>query len=366
MTFRRRITIILIAFCGFFVLSEYLQTAGLDDDEKVVFFTTPGMLDSARREWVLPIHAWVFEPADSVVRKAAIAQVLKSKYGLEATPLTQKNFDRRVNLFLVDNEGGERLRIRIGDRLFGLPKTLSDGHVRSVIRLPESEAKTLAKDGLLPFEMSKSERETRTFRGQIQLIEPEGVSVISDIDDTVKVSSVLDKKRLFDNTFFQDFRAAPGMAELYRAWAKEGVAFHFVSSSPWHLYEPLVEFFAKERFPPASLHLKQVRLKDSSLLNLFKKGTETKPASIRPLLRAFPKRRFILVGDSGEQDPEVYAAIYKDHPDRILQVLIRNVTKAKSDDARFSKVFAHIPKDRWVLFDDPSKLAVPLKRQLSK
>ena len=148
----------------------------------------------------------------------------------------------------------------------------------------------------------------------------------------------------------------------YRAWAAQGARFHFVSSSPWHLYEPLKEFLAKAGFPPATFNLKLVRLTDRTITNLFKKGTETKPLQIEPLLRAYPARRFVLVGDSGEQDPEVYAALARKFPAQIVRVYIRNVTKASPTDERFRTLFAGIAPERWALFTDPSKLDLPVTK----
>jgi phosphatidate phosphatase APP1 len=183
--------------------------------------------------------------------------------------------------------------------------------------------------------------------------------VVSDIDDTVKVSEVHDRTALLDNTFFQDFRPVPGMAVKYAEWARQGASFHFVSSSPWQLYEPLQEFLAAARFPPAVLHLKSVRFKDETLLDLFKPGTETKPKQIAPILRDFPSRHFVLVGDSGEQDPEVYAALLKEHPEQILRAYMRNVTNATPADARFGPLFAGVPREKWALFTDPGALELP-------
>jgi phosphatidate phosphatase APP1 len=67
----------------------------------------------------------------------------------------------------------------------------------------------------------------------------------------------------------------------------------------------LVEFLDASGFSPSVLNLKSVRFRDETLLDLLKKGTETKPAAIERILNTYPDRRFVLVGDSGEQDPEV-------------------------------------------------------------
>ena len=149
------------------------------------------------------------------------------------------------------------------------------------------------------------------------------------------------------------------MADLYRRWSGEGVAFHYVSSSPWQLYEPLDEFLAGSGFPWSTFSLKPVRFRDETLLDLFKKGTETKPRAIEAILDRYPARQFVLVGDSGEQDPEVYAAMMRRRPDQIAKVYIRNVTQESADNARFTTLFADIDRNRWQLFDDPKSLAIP-------
>ncbi len=149
------------------------------------------------------------------------------------------------------------------------------------------------------------------------------------------------------------------MAEKYREWSDNDVSFHFVSSSPWQLYSPLTEFLDRDNFPWATLSLKAVRFRDETLFDLFKKGTETKPAVIEKILATYPDRTFVLVGDSGEQDPEVYADLLRKFPDQVQEVLIRNVTQETADNERFAKVFDNIDEDRWQLFDDPRDLRFP-------
>ncbi len=63
-----------------------------------------------------------------------------------------------------------------------------------------------------------------------------------------------------------------------------------------------------------------------------------------------------LVGDSGEDDPEVYAEALRRHPKQIARIYIRNITAARRDDARFAKTFAGIEAARWLLFEDPGEI----------
>ena len=125
----------------------------------------------------------------------------------------------------------------------------------------------------------------REFFGVVHLIPSEGISVISDIDDTIKVSDVTNKKELIRNTFLRPFRAVEGMADTYRCWADQGVVFHLVSSSPWQLYEPLARFLAESGFPESTFHLKRFRLTDRTAFNLLADPLTTKPQAIEPILR---------------------------------------------------------------------------------
>ncbi len=114
---------------------------------------------------------------------------------------------------------------------------------------------------------------------------------------------------------------------------------------------------AAQGFPPGSFHLKAVRIWDSSFFDLFKPGTETKPAAIRPILEAFPGRTFVLVGDSGEKDPEIYGELLRQHPpQRIRHAYIRNLTGQAREDPRWQTAFREVDPSRWTLFKNPAEI----------
>jgi len=107
------------------------------------------------------------------------------------------------------------------------------------------------------------------------------------------------------------------------------------------------------------MNLKLVRFRDSTFFNLFKKGTETKPQQIEPILQRYPQREFILIGDNGEQDPEVYGDIARRYPDQIKQIMIRNVDKSDPSDARYGLAFENLEKSLWYLFTEKNQ-AIPI------
>ncbi|KAM0562043.1 hypothetical protein ACHAPJ_002485 [Fusarium lateritium] len=161
---------------------------------------------------------------------------------------------------------------------------------------------------------------------EIKVIEPYGVSLISDIDDTVKKSNIsAGAKEIFRNTFIRDLAdlSVEGVKEWYNRMADMGVSIHYCSNSPWQLFPVLASFFKMHGLPPGSLHLKQY---SGMLQGIFEPVAERKRSTLTRLLRDFPERMFILVGDSGEADLEVYTELALSNPGRILAVFIRDVT----------------------------------------
>ncbi|KAE9971744.1 hypothetical protein BLS_004322 [Venturia inaequalis] len=161
---------------------------------------------------------------------------------------------------------------------------------------------------------------------EVLVTDPNGVSVISDIDDTIKHSAIGSGAReIFRNAFIRELNdlTIEGVQEWYSSLAKMGVKFHYVSNSPWQLYPVLTNFFAQAGLPPGSFHLKQY---SGMMQGIFEPVAERKKGTLDRIARDFPQRRFILVGDSGEADLEVYLDFVQENPGRVLGIFIRDVT----------------------------------------
>jgi phosphatidate phosphatase APP1 len=246
----------------------------------------------------------------------------------------------------------------------------ADGHFRGEVRLSNERMTSLAGvgqqgEGWVPFAAVTRSGDGRAFAGRFLPIGPEGLSVVSDIDDTIKVSNVRDREELLANTFLRRFEAVPDMASTYRLLAEGKAALHYVSASPWQLYPPLADFLRDAGFPPGSFHLKPVRLADSSVFNLAATQEGYKTREIEVLLKAFPRRRFVLIGDSGEQDPETYGHLARKHGQQVRAIWIRNVTGEAADNPRCRKAFSELPPARWLLFRDAAELREPARRVLA-
>ncbi|KAL6703303.1 hypothetical protein ACN47E_010010 [Coniothyrium glycines] len=159
-----------------------------------------------------------------------------------------------------------------------------------------------------------------------------GISVISDIDDTIKHSAIGSGAReIFRNVFIRDLYdlTIDGVREWYNRMAEMGVKFHYVSNSPWQLYPLIAKYFSLAGLPPGSFHLKQY---SGMLQGIFEPVAERKKVTLDKIARDFPDRRFILVGDSGEADLEVYTDFVLENPGRVVAVFIRDVTTTDGPD----------------------------------
>jgi phosphatidate phosphatase APP1 len=327
-------------------------------DEEVVFFPTSAWLDRERDRWVVPVHGWIFEPErDSGVRRRLLGE-LRDALGLEDRPDRAATFERRAWAFLVDNERGKRVAVHLAGETVTMEPSEPNGHFRGTLHLPTVKVKELrlARDGRwVEFRAALPPGDGRTFAGRAQLLGPTGISVISDIDDTIRVTGVGNLGDMLANTFLREYRPVPGMPELYRSWAERGAAVHYVSVAPWQLYGPLAEFIDRHGLPAGSFHLQEFRWKDETFVNLVKSREALKRRSIAPLLEAYPGRRFVLVGDASEKDPEIYGRLAREHPRQIARVLIRHAA-GEIDRARFERAFAGVPADRWQVFRRPEEV----------
>lgn len=326
-------------------------------DERVVFFNQDAYRDPAAPErWIVPIHGWVYEPQTSRFRLAAVQRLFRSKFGLLLDNANREIFSRRVNLFLSDNERGKRVVGDFAGTRYQSAKSSANGHFYASVTVADGDLQALHNNGIVDFSAKLSPNDGRQFGGLVRLVEPKGLSVISDIDDTVKITEVTDRTRMLENTFYKPFAAVPGMAQRYAHWAELGIPTHFVSSSPWYLYPELQNFFSDAGFPFATQALKAFRFRDTSILNLLKDGMETKPLQISEIFRKFPERKFVLIGDSGEQDPEVYVAIKHQHPEQVHSIWIRNITDESPNNERFERLQASLDGTPIHLFDHADEL----------
>ena len=149
------------------------------------------------------------------------------------------------------------------------------------------------------------------------------------MDDTVLQSEVTSFLRAARMVLLENALTRlpfPGVAAFYRALERgatgaEANPIFYVSSSPWNLYDVIDGFLEAQRIPAGPL-----LLRDWDLGRLSERHARHKGVVIREIFDTYPELPFLLVGDSGQEDPEIYAELVRERPGRVKAVYIRNVS----------------------------------------
>jgi phosphatidate phosphatase APP1 len=163
--------------------------------------------------------------------------------------------------------------------------------------------------------------------------------IVSDIDDTILETGVQRVGHMIRQTVTGSALTRtpfPGAAELYRDLSADRNPVFYVSSSPWNLHAFLVAFLRHRRFPAGPVLLRD-------LLGTAV-GREQKTGRIQEILDLHPRLRFVLIGDSGEKDPEIYAAVVRANPGRIIAIYIREV-RLDPGDGRVEQISGEWSED---------------------
>lgn len=171
-------------------------------------------------------------------------------------------------------------------------------------------------------------------------VPPMGASfaVISDIDDTVIKTYATEWLRMARLTFLGNARTRlpfPGVAQFYLALQQAGPTaaanpLFYLSSSPWNLYDLLCDFFDLQGIPRAPMFLRDWGVSKMEILPTDHSGHKLEV--IEELMAFYGELPFILIGDSGQQDPEIYTEAVRRFGDRVLAVYIRDVSSETQRD----------------------------------
>ena len=264
----------------------------------------------------------------------------------EEIDLADKGFFKLVRntyqRFDADEIRHTPLKIKLADGRSVDPTTDKDGYY--LIDLPFENLSDLVNDeGWLKYEISYADFSLRreilhdnVFPGEMMIPQKAEYGIISDIDDTIMWTGVASflKWRAILRTFFSNVgKRTPleGAAKLYHRLhrGKSGQVANpifYVSNSPWNLYRYLEFFLKKNNFPKGAILLRDL------WVALGQKNEDVKPHKqheIRNILKTYPDLNFMLIGDSGEHDADIYKEIAEEYPGRILAIYLRDVGHKK-------------------------------------
>jgi phosphatidate phosphatase APP1 len=178
--------------------------------------------------------------------------------------------------------------------------------------------------------------------GEVQVPHSTQFAFISDIDDTFLISHSANFRKRLGVLFTRNARTRKpfdGVVKHYQLLAaahtgpEEPNPFFYVSSSEWNLYDYIMEFIRVNGLPKGVLLLNTIK-KLTDFLSTGQQGHATKFARIVRVLEAFPKQKFVLLGDSSQQDPAIYTSIVEHFPGRIHAVYIRDIHRKNSEATR--------------------------------
>jgi len=263
-------------------------------------------------------------------RATASCRVLRYDARPDDTPESLwGNLQDSYRRFETDEVAGEPVRLELGELQLDVisdaegyahfdftPPAMGAGHLIAHLSLPDHEE-------VPPIEL--------------EIVRPSATArfgIISDLDDTVLVTKAISMLRMMRLTLLTSSAsrvAFEGVAPFYQALVKDGNPMFYVSSSPWNLYEFLDDFLRVRGLPAGPLFLRDFGLDRDKLV--AGPHAKHKSAAIAAVLDRHDELPFVLIGDSGQHDPEIYRDIAEAYPGRIKAIYIRDVTEAARDAA---------------------------------
>ncbi|MFC0628940.1 App1 family protein [Kribbella deserti] len=166
-------------------------------------------------------------------------------------------------------------------------------------------------------------------RGKVLVFDPNAeVGLVSDIDDTVMLTMLPRPLIAAWNTFVRDEQArrvVPGMAEMYRDLLAEnpGAPIFYLSTGAWNTAPTLTRFLARHGYPAGPMLLTDWGPTNTGW---FRSGREHKATALARLARELPNVKWILIGDDGQHDPQLYGDFARTHPEHVRAIGIRQLT----------------------------------------
>lgn len=195
------------------------------------------------------------------------------------------------------------------------------------------------------------------------------IGVISDVDDTVMVTALPRPLLAAWNSFVLNEHArtpTPGMAvlmdRLHQAYPK--APFMYLSTGAWNTTPTLRRFLTRNAYPQGTFLLTDWGPTPD---RWFRSGSLHKVNSLKRLAAEFPDMKWILVGDDGQRDPDIYNGFAVRYPQNVAAILIRNLTLGESvlasgrvwGDKRAQQITTG---DLWMEANDGASLIADLKR----
>ncbi|MCE0486860.1 App1 family protein [Ornithinimicrobium sediminis] len=265
------------------------------------------------------VFARVLLSREEVDLSTQVPEARSSRQEIEEADLVQRGW----RAFFTAPAANTPVRIQVGDATL-VARTDRGGYVDAVV------AGHGLQEGWHEAHLTVMSGDMLTTPVQVVRADLE-VGVVSDIDDTVMVTHLPRPLIAAWNTFVRDEQVreeVPGMATMYRSFLSEsaGTPIFYLSTGAWNTAPTLTRFLRRHGFPAGPLLLTDWGPTNTGW---FRSGREHKANQLERLVREFPGVRWILVGDDGQHDPQLYGDFAHAHPDKVEAVGIRQLTPAQ-------------------------------------
>ena len=238
--------------------------------------------------------------------------------------------------FESDELANVQLEIKIGQNTFSL-KTDEEGFYHLDTNLTKNirpadgiaKIKVNVRDCELDFEKPLIKEGEILIPGKTAKM-----GIISDIDDTIIQTNVVSTVKMVYTTILSNAYnriVFEGASQWYNGLQKGGDGqqknpVFYVSNSPWNLYDMLLDIFSINKLPKGPILLRDFGTQSPEKVVKYK---QHKYNTALHILKTYPHLPFILIGDAGEKDADIYLQLALSFPKRIKKIYIRKVADEK-------------------------------------
>ncbi|KAM0704106.1 hypothetical protein Q7P35_008338 [Cladosporium inversicolor] len=333
------------------------SSLGIDDDQIAALPTQVLNIDPyanwTQQGWNIRFHGNVYkQPNTSEEKLNDLANIFLIGTDIEDLPQDQQENARNLtaSIFVLQQDNVEVAPIHLepaqsqgasGQPGGGGAETASGG--TQDIRLPYNTTLEGDFDAFVPIELngltpgnetSKIQRLSTHVEGATlgnstaYLVPPKGITVVSDIDDILRVTKIYDPKEGLLNSFARNFEAWENMPDIYGNWSRHlpDVHFHYLTTTPEQVTRAYMQFIYAT-YPGGSFDTRPLNFSDVSATLAIRKFL------LQRVFETFPERKFVLVADTSNPDVmKDYPQMVKDFPGQVQCILLRNTTSTDSSD----------------------------------
>ncbi|KAJ0302207.1 hypothetical protein COL5a_010044 [Colletotrichum fioriniae] len=372
-------------FQGFPTGTAVLSTLGISDGDldakPTQILNLPAYGNWTDEGWNVRIHGNVFkQPNISQSKVDDLANVFLIDVDIKDLPADQQAQARNVteSIFVVQQDdqnvtmnfvndvsvrpgaSGGAINARGGAQSINLPYlTTAEGDFDAFVKLRNTTGSTGGH--MLPGNETASIQTlnmyangTLTGNATAYLVPPTGFTIISDIDDILRVTKIYEPKEGLLNSFARPFTQWENMPQIYANWSASipDFHFHYLTTTPEQVTRNYMEFIYKT-YPLGSFDTRPLNFSDISATLSIRRFLLDK------IFQTFPQRKFVLVADTTNSDVmKAYPALYKDYPGQVQCIFLRN-TSATDSGNKFpynTEGFKDIPQNNYMFFRVPDDL----------